>query len=213
MERFLCIMIGYAFGCLQFSYILGKLLKGIDIRQYGSGNAGTTNAIRVLGTKIGIATLVLDILKAVAALLVIAAIWGYDQKYLMLWGGIGAVLGHNYPFYMQFKGGKGVAATIGIFLASDIRLLLIAGIPALILLAVTKYMSLASLTYMLLLVITTAFFYLGTPNGVEVFILTVILAMSGFWRHRGNIKRLLRGEEVKMGQKVKVDQNQKKKEG
>ena len=212
VERVLCVLIGYVFGCLQFAYILGRILKGVDIRKYGSGNAGTTNALRVLGTKIGITTLALDIVKAVCALIVIALLWGYDQKQLLLWGGIGVVLGHNYPFYMQFKGGKGVAATIGIFLAADIRLLVLAGVPALIILAVTKYMSLASLSYMLLLVVVSAVFYVGTPIGLEVMVLVVILSVSGFWRHRGNIKRLIRGEEVKMGQKVKIDQEENKKE-
>ena len=212
IERILCVLIGYGFGCLQFAYILGKILKGVDIRKYGSGNAGTTNAIRVLGTKIGITTLVLDIVKAVAALVVIALLWGYDQKQLLLWGGIGVVLGHNYPFYMQFKGGKGVAATIGIFLATDIRLLVLAGVPALIILATTKYMSLASLSYMLLLVVVSAIFYIGTPIGLEIMALVIALSISGFWRHRGNIKRLIRGEEVKMGQKVKIEQEDKKKE-
>ena len=212
MERILCVLIGYSLGYLQFAYILGHLLKGIDIRKYGSGNSGTTNAIRVLGTKIGITTLVLDIIKAVVALVIIALIWGYDQKQLLLWGGIGAVLGHNYPFYMQFKGGKGVAATIGIFLAADIRLLVLAGVPALIILATTKYMSLASLTYMLLLVVTTVIFYVGTPIGIEVILLVLVLSISGFWRHRSNIKRLIRGEEVKMGQKVKIEQEKKKEE-
>lgn len=212
VERVLCVLIGYGFGCLQFAYILGKLLKGVDIREYGSGNAGTTNAIRVLGTKIGITTLVLDIVKAVGALIVIALLWGYDQKQLLLWGGIGVVLGHNYPFYMQFKGGKGVAATIGIFLAADIRLLVLAGVPALIILATTKYMSLASLSYMLLLVVVSAVFYIGTPIGLEVMILVIILSVSGFWRHKSNIKRLIRGEEVKMGQKVKINQEENKKE-
>ena len=212
IERILCVLIGYGFGCLQFAYILGKLLKGVDIREYGSGNAGTTNAIRVLGTKIGITTLVLDIVKAVGALIVIALLWGYDQKQLLLWGGIGVVLGHNYPFYMQFKGGKGVAATIGIFLAADIRLLVLAGVPALIILATTKYMSLASLSYMLLLVVVSAVFYIGTPIGLEVMILVIILSVSGFWRHKSNIKRLIRGEEVKMGQKVKINQEENKKE-
>ena len=209
MERVFCVLIGYAFGCLQFAYILGKLLKGIDIRNYGSGNAGTTNAIRVLGTKIGITTLVLDILKAVIALVIISILWGYDQKHLLLWGGIGVVLGHNYPFYMHFKGGKGVAATIGIFLAADVRIMLLAGIPALILLAVIKYMSLASLTYMVLLVVVTAIFYVASPNGIEIVILAALLAISGFWRHRSNIKRLLQGKEVKMGQKVKIDEKDK----
>lgn len=212
VERVLCVLIGYGFGCLQFAYILGKVLQGIDIRKYGSGNAGTTNAIRVLGTKIGITTLVLDIIKAVCALVVIALLWGYDQKQLLLWGGIGVVLGHNYPFYMQFKGGKGVAATIGIFLATDIRLLVLAGAPALLILATTKYMSLASLTYMFLLVVVSAVFFIGTPIGLEVMVLVVILSTSGFWRHRSNIKRLIRGEEVKMGQKVKINQEENKKE-
>ena len=212
MERILCVLIGYGLGCLQFAYILGHVLKGIDIRKYGSGNSGTTNAIRVLGTKIGITTLVLDIIKAVAALTIIALIWGYDQKQLLLWGGIGVVLGHNYPFYMQFKGGKGVAATIGIFLTADIRLMILAGAPALIILATTKYMSLASLTYMLLLVVVAAIFYIGTPIGIEVMLLVLVLSISGFWRHRSNIKRLIRGEEVKMGQKVKIEQEKKKEE-
>ena len=116
------------------------------------------------------------------------------------------------PFYMQFKGGKGVAATIGIFLATDIRLLVLAGVPALIILGTTNYMSLASLSYMLLLVVVSAIFYIGTPIGLEVMVLVIALSISGFWRHRGYIKRLIRGEEVKMGQKVKIEQEDKKKE-
>ena len=206
------IIAGYLLGSINLSIILSSKYYKDDIRRHGSGNAGTTNAIRVLGTKIGITTLVLDIVKAVAALVVIARLWGYDQKQLLLWGGIGVVLGQNYPFYMQFKGGKGVAATIGIFLATDIRLLVLAGVPALIILATTKYMSLASLSYMLLLVVVSAIFYIGTPIGLEIMALVIALSISGFWRHRGNIKRLIRGEEVKMGQKVKIEQEDKKKE-
>ncbi|MFR5071242.1 MAG: glycerol-3-phosphate acyltransferase [Bianqueaceae bacterium] len=151
MERILCIIIGYALGCIQTAYIIGKLYKKIDIRDYGSGNAGATNAMRVLGMRIGVLTLAVDALKAILAVVVTALIFGYDNKYLLLYAGIGVVLGHNYPFYMKFKGGKGVAATLGIVAAVDFRLLLLAGIPALLLLLTLKYMSVASLTFVLLL--------------------------------------------------------------
>lgn len=199
--RLICVLIGYFFGCIQFSYILGKLEKKIDIRDYGSGNAGYTNALRVMGNRIGFWTLTGDILKAVIALGIIALIWGYDAKWLMLWGGAGVVLGHNHPFYMQFKGGKGVAAMIGIYLITDLRMLLIAGIPALVLLYLTKYMSLASITYMVLLIVTSVVFYLKAPFGLEVIVITAVLCLTTIIRHRGNIQRLIAGTERKMGQK------------
>jgi len=201
LVRLLCVLIGYVFGCLQFSYILGKIRRKIDIRDYGSGNAGTTNALRVMGNRIGFWTLTGDILKAVAALGIIALIWGYGSKELMLWGGVGVVLGHNHPFYMQFKGGKGVAAMIGIYLITDLRMLIIAGVPALILLYFTKYMSLASITYMVLLIVTSVVFYLKAPFGLEVIAITAALCITTIVRHRGNIKRLIAGTERKIGQK------------
>ena len=205
MERILCIIIGYALGCIQTAYIIGKLYKKIDIRNYGSGNAGATNAMRVLGMRIGVLTLAVDALKAILAVVVTALIFGYDNKYLLLYAGIGVVLGHNYPFYMKFKGGKGVAATLGVVAAVDFRLLLLAGIPALILLLTLKFMSVASLTFVLLLPIVTAIFYLKEPHGVEMVLLTLFFTVSAFWRHRSNLVRLVRGTEVKMGQKVKIE--------
>ena len=217
MIRLLCLLVGYFFGAFQTAYFYGKM-HGIDIRTMGSGNAGTTNTLRVLGTKAGLIVLLGDVLKTMLAIAVmrfcILPIFNVgDTEYLyVLYTAAGAILGHNFPFYMQFKGGKGVAATIGIFLAADIRLLVLAGVPALIILATTKYMSLASLTYMLLLVVTTVIFYVGTPIGIEVILLVLVLSISGFWRHRSNIKRLIRGEEVKMGQKVKIEQEKKKEE-
>ena len=106
---------------------------------------------------------------------------------------------------MKFKGGKGVAATLGVVAAVDFRLLLLAGIPALILLLTLKYMSVASLTFVLLLPIVTAIFYLKEPHGVEMVLLTLFFTVSAFWRHRSNLVRLVRGTEVKMGQKVKIE--------
>ena len=204
IERACCILIGYAFGCLQFAYILGKLVKGIDIRDFGSGNAGTTNVIRVMGKRWGYLTLFLDVLKAVAAVLIVAAIYGYSEKYLLWWTGIGVILGHNYPFYMQFRGGKGVAATIGIILAADPRILAFCVIPSALILYLSKYMSLASLTYMVLLVTFSVIFYYDQPHGIEVILLSLMMAISGFYRHRANIQRLLDGKESKFGQKVKI---------
>lgn len=198
LPRVLCLLMGYALGCIQTAYILGKRCKHIDIREYGSGNAGTTNALRVLGKKMGVLTLCIDILKAVAAVTLAACIFGYDQKQLLIWAGAGAVIGHNHPFYMQFRGGKGVAVMIGIFLAADPRILLIAGIPALILLAAFRYMSLASITYMGLLIVATLFFYGKTLP--EVTILTSVLAVMTIVRHKGNIMRLITGTERKVGQ-------------
>ena len=203
INRLLCILIGYAFGCIQTAYLIGRIKFKIDIREHGSGNAGATNVMRVMGTKIGILTLALDALKGVLAVVVTALIFGYDAKHMLLWAGIGAVLGHNFPFYLGFRGGKGVATTLGVFLSMDIRILVLAGVPALVLLYVKRYMSLASLTYMFLMAVVTAILYLGKPNGVEVLLLTLVFSVSSFWRHRANIGRLLRHEEVKIGQKAK----------
>ena len=109
--RILCLALGYLFGCFQTAYILGRM-KGIDIREYGSGNAGTTNAIRVLGTKAGLLVFAGDMLKCLIALLLVGALFGKchpEAVYLLKsWAFMGVVLGHDFPFYMNFKGGKGV---------------------------------------------------------------------------------------------------------
>ena len=204
IERILCVLIGYGFGCLQFAYILGKILKGVDIRKYGSGNAGTTNAIRVLGTKIGITTLVLDIVKAVAALVVIALLWGYDQKQLLLWGGIGVVLGHNYPFYMQFKGGKGIASTFGLILSFHPWFIPMGFIVFLGIFMTTHYVSLGSLLiyagFVIQMIIMGQNGNLGEINQNvlnEMYLIAFLLMAMAYWKHRENIKRLLTGTERK----------------
>ena len=209
MERLLCIVIGYCFGCISPSYILGKILRGIDIRNYGSGNAGTTNTIRVLGGKTGVVTLILDILKAVAAMAVCGWIYGFDAKNFMLWSGIGVILGHNYPFYMQFRGGKGVASTIGIIAMLDWRLFLGAGLPALALVAITRYVSLGSLVFTLLSFIGGIVLYCRAAGGWEIILLLGLLTASVFWRHRSNIGRLCHGTERKFGQKETIKEEKK----
>lgn len=120
MERLAALAIGYVFGLFQTAYIYGRL-KGIDIRQYGSGNAGTTNTLRVLGTRAGLIVLVGDILKCILAIVTVRLLFadGHTDTYYLLamYAALGAILGHNYPFYLGFKGGKGIAATAGLILA------------------------------------------------------------------------------------------------
>lgn len=120
MERIYCLLIGYAFGLFQTAYIYGRL-HGIDIRNYGSGNAGTTNTLRVFGTKASLLVLLGDIMKCILAVVITGAAFGNshpDMIYLLkMYTAAGAIIGHNFPFYLKFKGGKGIAATAGLILS------------------------------------------------------------------------------------------------
>ena len=142
MIRLACVAIGYVFGLFQTGYIYGEL-KGTDIRQHGSGNAGATNALRTLGWKAGLITLLGDCFKCVFAVLLVRALFAgrYPDEHmgvlLGMYGALGVILGHNFPFYLKFKGGKGIAVTFGCLLGlfPDIR-------PALILAAAFIFFSL-----------------------------------------------------------------------
>ena len=188
MERILCVAIGYVFGLFQTAYFYGRA-NGIDIRQYGSGNAGTTNALRVLGTKAGLIVLAGDCLKCMAAVWVSRLLFGGshpDMIYLLsLYAGAGAVLGHNYPFYMHFKGGKGIAATAGLILSFHL-------------------VSLGSLLVYLGFVVEMVICgQMGVFAGVtqvqllEMYLISLLLAALAYWKHRENIVRLLHGNERK----------------
>ena len=131
MERIACLFIGYLFGMFQTSYLIGKY-HHMDIRQYGSGNAGTTNALRTLGKKAGAMTLIGDMLKCVIAILVVDAVfknqYGDILPLLGMYTAAGCVLGHNFPIYLKFRGGKGIAASAGMLLALDWRVFLICAV-------------------------------------------------------------------------------------
>lgn len=156
LYRVICIIVGYIFGLFQTGYLYGRM-NHIDIRDYGSGNAGTTNAMRVLGKKAGIITYIGDTLKGILCGLLIRAIFGagidLDSAYvfvLVLYGGLGVVLGHNFPCYMNFKGGKGIAASSGVIISLlDLRLMIIACATFVLVAALSKYVSLASITMMI----------------------------------------------------------------
>ncbi|MFV0518676.1 MAG: glycerol-3-phosphate 1-O-acyltransferase PlsY [Lachnospirales bacterium] len=199
INKLICVLVGYAFGCLQTAYIFGKLLKGIDIREYGSGNAGTTNAIRVLGPKIGAVVFICDALKGVVAYIISYLI--FKDFTVALYAGFGAVMGHNFPAQLGFRGGKGVATSLGVLLISDINSgIYILGI-AIIIIIFTKYISLASISCASIYLVV-AYFKHGFG---EVFIIYAILVLLLLYRHRSNIKRLLSGTENKLSFKSKME--------
>ncbi len=220
MERIVCIAIGYMFGIFQTGYIYGRL-NHVDIRKFGSGNAGTTNAMRVLGKKAGIITYVGDCLKAVAASILIYFIFkSQPSDYLFMlkiYGGLGVVLGHNFPFYMGFKGGKGIAASSGVILGlGDWKLTFIALFTFIIVTVISKYVSVGSLTMMAGFLVEFVVFnelkMIGFKNKIqfagneriEVYILVFLITVLAFIKHRANIKRLIEGNERKIGQKKEV---------
>lgn len=213
LVRFVCLVCGYLFGIIQTAYIYGRL-HGIDIRQHGSGNSGTTNALRVLGKKAGLIVFLGDLLKGVVACSLTHIILDMinlpgvsDNKYLfVLYMGFGVVLGHNFPFYMQFKGGKGIAATSGMIIGLwDWRLIVILLAVFIISVAVTKYVSVGSILIMSgFFILYTIFAIMGDYNFaeraklIESIVVAGVIAGLAIFRHRANIKRLIAGTENKL---------------
>lgn len=210
--RLFAIVLGYVFGLLQTGYFYGKS-HGVDIRTQGSGNAGATNTLRVLGVKAGLVTFLGDLFKAIFAVLVIHLLFRerYPDgvKVLELYGGFGAVLGHNFPFYLKFKGGKGIACTSGVILAVCPQAAPVCLVLFIILVAATRYVSLGSITVVIAYLIQAVIFgqmgYLSIDAAYlpEFYMVSACFTAMALWRHRANIKRLLNGTENKFGTKKK----------
>ncbi|MBC7959730.1 MAG: glycerol-3-phosphate 1-O-acyltransferase PlsY [Vallitaleaceae bacterium] len=196
MFRVFCLLIGYLLGCFQTAFIIGRFKKHIDIRQYGSGNSGTTNAIRVLGWKLGALTFAGDIAKAVIAVLL--AKFLFDDPLAGFYAGFGAIIGHNWPIFLKFKGGKGIASTIGVLLAVDPLIGLIMIVILAITILLTKYVSLGSVLMVIAIPILMLVLH---PGAWEFFLLGLMLMISALYRHKDNIKRLFTGTENKLGHK------------
>ena len=206
MIRIVCLLIGYVCGLFQTSFIYGKM-HGIDIRNYGSGNAGTTNALRVLGTKAGLIVFAGDVLKCRLAVLLSRLFFSAghpDMKYLyMLYAGAGAILGHNFPFYLHFKGGKGIAATAGLILSFHPYFIPMGVVLFFGAFLTPHYVSLGSLLvyagFMIELVVLgqLGVFGMGQAALTELYIIGAFLTIMAYWKHRENIKRLLHGNERK----------------
>lgn len=207
MMRIVCLVVGYIFGLFQTGYLYGKL-QGVDIRKEGSGNSGATNSLRVLGLQAGIIVFIGDLAKTLLPSVVTLMIFqerAPEMAYLyMLYTAFGVVLGHNYPFYLNFKGGKGIACTAGLMVCINFGLSLCLFAVFLIIVGLTHYVSLGSLTAVIGVLISmlalgcTGALGLSEPALIEFCILSVLWAALAFWRHRSNIGRLLHGTENKI---------------
>ena len=207
LVRIVSLLIGYAFGLFQTSYIYGRK-NGIDIREHGSGNAGTTNALRTLGKKAGAVTLLGDCLKCALAILAVYLLFGRSHPQLVrlleLYAGAGCILGHNFPFYLHFKGGKGIASMAGILVSMDWRVTLVCASLFLGAVILTRYVSLGSILVVTAFFIQMVFFGLRGDYAVaegdrmEFFAVAGVLMVMAIWRHRANIRRLLKGTENKL---------------
>ena len=194
---FIVALVSYLIGNFCSAYILGKIFKKEDIRESGCKNAGATNALRVFGIKIGIFAFILDVLKGILAVYIGNRLLGYNG---MLIAAIFVVVGHNYPVFLRFKGGKGMAASIGVMLSLHWPTALVCIIIGVLVIAKTRYVSLGSITAAALVPIVGCI--MNRPFNKEYFITTLILAIMAVYRHRANIKRLINKEEFKIGERV-----------
>lgn len=202
MERIICLAIGYVCGLLQTGYLVGKM-NHVDIRKEGSGNAGSTNALRVMGWKAGAMTFAGDVVKCLAAVLIVRYLYR-DTRYvplLAMYAGMGATLGHNFPFYLKFKGGKGIAVLAGLVLSTGLVMVPIPLTAFLIAVLLTRYVSLGSLLASSMFFLEVLFygqlggFDMAFQYRLELYVLLFLLMVLAWVRHKENIKRLLAGTE------------------
>ncbi len=215
-------VISYLIGSINFSIILSRIISGKDIRESGSGNAGATNMLRTHGKKMGVITLLLDVAKGIAAILIAIyikkIIWNGDILYeqrsvidyhfenilqsLSYIAGVCVILGHNFPLYFGFKGGKGVATSLGVVLMLDWKVGLIVAVCAVAVMAITRYVSLGSIlggaAYIIAQIVKAV--VKGEYNIIQL-VCVVIIGGLLIVRHHANIKRLLNGTENKLGAK------------
>ena len=203
-------IVAYLIGSINFSVILSKKMAGFDVREKGSGNAGTTNMLRSVGKKAAALTLLCDVLKGVVSI-GIAWIVGkiandVDSALLVQIAGILVVVGHTYPIFFGFKGGKGVATSLGVLLMTNWQIGLICLTFAIVIMALSRKVSLGSIGAAILFPILTIFtnsHFIVEANGFKYLVYSLILAAIVVFNHRENIKRLLNGNENTLSFKKK----------
>lgn len=205
LGRIIAILIGYCFGLILMGYIIGKF-KNVDLTQVGSGNVGSTNTMRNLGVSAGLITLVCDCLKCVCAVSLVYLIYSHfyeDPSIYMVYAGLGVVLGHDFPVYMHFKGGKGIASTLGFIIALFPLGIPIPAIIFITIVALTRYVSLGSIIGVASFAAEILFFghfgYLKYEGSelIEVYIICCVVSLIGICLHHANIGRLIHGNENK----------------
>lgn len=200
MENYVVvILIGYFLGCFQSSFIFGKFLKGVDIRNLGNGNAGASNSVNTLGWKFGILVGLSDIFKAIISLLIVQAIFKDSittdkLSFFSFLNGFFVILGHNYPFYMKFKGGKGTASLIGLLIALDFRMAILCILTIVIVTIVTNYIALGTIGLLVVMIVCTILF--GYSKGSIV--IAILISLLSLYKHLPNMKNIMAGTEVKL---------------
>ncbi len=190
----LAFLAAYLIGSINSAIIVSKIMLHDDIRKYGSGNAGATNALRTLGKKGAIPVVIGDLLKAVIAILFAKLICS-DSSLAVYIAGIGVVLGHNFPIYFGFRGGKGILVSLVAILFADPKIGLIAAVSAILIMAITKYVSLGSVSGAVIFLVLGLTFRFGD---VYFCIFAAIISLLAIIRHKTNIQRLLNGTESKL---------------
>ena len=199
-NKVLLAILSYLIGSINFSILLSRLVGGKDIRKSGSGNAGATNMLRTYGKKMGVITLLLDVLKGVAVILICRLMnIGSEWEYI---SAVGVILGHNFPLYFGFKGGKGVATSLGAALMLDWKIGFVVAVIAIAIMAITRYVSLGSIIGGIIYIIANIISMIVSKR-FNLIILICVIVMGGLLvvRHHANIKRLLTGTESKLGAK------------
>ena len=203
-------IIAYAIGSINFSVLISKKMAGFDVREKGSGNAGSTNMLRSVGKKAAALTLLCDILKGVVSIL-IAVIVGkiiknVDRAVLVQIAGILVVVGHTFPIFFEFKGGKGVATSLGVIMMINWKIGLICLVFALAIMAFSRMVSMGSVGAAILFPVLTLFIntnFIVQASGMKYYIFSVILAAIVIFNHRANIRRIANGTENKLSFKNK----------
>ena len=197
-------IVAYLIGSISFSVLISKKMVGFDVREKGSGNAGATNMLRAVGKKAAVLTLLCDALKGVVAILfaiLVGAISKNSDKSLLVQiAGILVVVGHTFPVFFGFKGGKGVATSLGVLLMTNWKIGLICLVFALVLIVLTRMVSMGSMGAAILFPVLTIFINTNytVSDGSKYFVYSVILALIVAFNHRSNIKRILNGTENKL---------------
>ncbi len=198
VECIVIAIIAYLIGSINFSVILSKKMAGFDVREKGSGNAGTTNMLRAVGKKAAAITLICDILKGVISILIAILIGNMvnrNQALLVQIAGVAVIIGHTFPVFFKFKGGKGVATSLGVLIMSNWKIGLICLVFAIILIILTRMVSVGSIAAAILYPVLTLFIPENYIVPGYYLIYSIILAIIVIFNHRENVKRLLNGTE------------------
>ena len=198
-------IIAYVIGSINFSVIISKKMAGFDVREKGSGNAGTTNMLRSVGKQAAAITLLCDILKGVISILIALLVGNIaknvDKAVLVQIAGILVVVGHTFPIFFEFKGGKGVATSLGVIMMINWQIGLICLVFAIAIMAFSKMVSMGSVGAAILFPILTLFIntnFIVQESGMKYFVFSVMLAAMVIFNHRANIKRIANGTENKL---------------